>query len=203
MATAIIAVNGLAACGSSSENQDVTAFRANAGQTSSGTWAARYRLNTTGQKAQANVDIDHAKDQLRLDITTAQGVATNISGPTGEVSCQTSPSKKPVCLQVAALGGTPAAALDPALRSVVQKTLPAIASGDADVQALGRSTDPEYSKATCARVSGNGIAAGVYCLFPDGIPASANFPSGSIAFVQRLPAPTASTFTPPATPRSR
>jgi len=194
----------LIGCGTdSSVDPDVAAFRTSAGATSTTEWSARYRLDTTDQKTAATVDVARVPDQLRLDVTTAEGVATNMSGTKGSISCQTSPGKAAVCVQAAGPGQTPPAALDPALRSVLANTLPAIAAGRADVQFLGPSDNAKFPDATCARVSGNDVAAGVYCLFSDGIPASANFPSGSISFVKRLPAPAATAFDPPASPRPR
>ena len=194
----------LVACGSNdAPDPEVTAFRNSAGVSAATAWAAQYRLDTTGQKTAVTVDVARVPDQLRLDITTGSGVATNISGAKGAISCQTSPGKTAICVQAAVPGQTPPAALDPALRSVLAVTLPAIAAGRADVEYLGPSDDAKFPDATCARVSGEGVAPGVYCLFPDGVPASANFPSGSIVFVKRLPAPESTAFNPPASPRPR
>jgi hypothetical protein len=203
-AGALALVAALAACGSNdSADPDVTAFQNRAGVSAATAWAAQYRLDTTGQKTAATLDVARVPDQLRLDITTASGVATNISGAQGAISCQTSPGKTAVCVQAAVPGQTPPPALDPALRSVLATTLPAIAAGRAEVDYLGPSDDAKFPDASCARVSGEGVAEGVYCLFPDGVPASANFPSGSIAFVKRLPAPETKAFDPPASPRPR
>lgn len=182
---------------------EVTAFRNSAGVSAATAWAAQYRLDTTDQESAGTVDVARVPDQLRLDITTDSGVATNISGAKGAISCQTSPGKASVCVQAAVPGQTPPPALDPALRAVLATTLPAIAAGRAEVDYLGPSDDAKFPDATCARVSGEGVVPGVYCLFADGVPASANFPSGSIAFVKRLPAPETKAFDPPASPRPR
>jgi hypothetical protein len=189
----------LAGCGddatTASPEQD---FRERAAAAANGSWAATYDLEQASGAA-ASAVVTHAPGSLRLDITTAAGVSTSITTPEGTVSCQAAGKAAPKCLETAAAGATPPAALDPGLRTVFSTSLAAVGSGAGTVEVLGDRTADD-ADAVCARVSGEGVDEGVYCLVADGVPSSANFESGSLTLKSRGAAPTDASFVPPATP---
>jgi hypothetical protein len=158
-------------------------------------------------------------DALRLDVTTATGVATSIRTAESTIACQ-SPTggKTPTCLTVAGAGAAPPAAFDPGLRRLFDDTLRAF-SEDTDtftvteapgVSAAGvdaacftvapvapvESQEPGASASATAAV-----AAGTYCLSEDGVPVQATFASGTATLTTlRNETVGPDTFVPPATP---
>jgi hypothetical protein len=207
VATLVLGLAALAACGddpAATEADDLSAFRERAASAGDAPWAARYALEQ-GSGGSAEVVITRVPDSLRLDVDVDDARSTLIVTSSGTVACTTSTeptgsSTDPTCLQVAGPDATPPPALDPGLTDVVGDGLDRLGEGFGTVEVLGVQ-DEVSADALCARVSGNDVPAGVYCLLPDGVPASVNFPSGSIKLTERLEEPNDAAFTPPASPR--
>jgi hypothetical protein len=202
LAATLLLGGGLAGCGddpAASEADSLTAFRDRAVAATQTPWAARYVLEQSGGGA-AEVTVARTPDSLRLDIEVDATVSTLIATDDGTIACTRRGSDQARCLTAAGPNGTPPPALDPGLRAVMAEGLQQLADGFGSVEILGEQPGVE-AEALCARASGNDVPAGVYCLLPDGVPASANFSSGSIKLVERLDPPTEDSFTPPASPR--
>jgi hypothetical protein len=204
-AVAVLAMIALVACGDSSTDDagdELSDFRARAASAASGSWSAVYALEQTKDGAPteaADVAVAHRPDALRLDITTPQTTTTLITTSTGTVTCQATGRAAPTCLQAAGPGQTPPPALDPGLREVLDEGLQKLGEGFGTVEALPVQ-DGVNPDALCARVTGEDVPAGVYCLLPDGVPATITFPSGSITLTSQGEAPADPTFQPPASP---
>lgn len=175
-------------------------FRDRAAQGAEATYSVTYTLAQGGDSGDATVAVAHTPDSLRLDITTKTGVATSITTPSGAVACQKPDNGDATCIQVAAAGQEPPAAFDPGLRDVFTSALSDLGQGFGTVEVVETptGTDPE---ALCARVTGNDVPTGLYCLLPNGLVASADFTSGTLALSDTGDAPDDTTFSPPATPR--
>jgi hypothetical protein len=202
LAAALLLGGGLAGCGdepAADEADTLTDFRDRAVAASSESWAARYALEKS-DGGQADVSIARTPDSLRLDIDVDGTVSTLIVTEDGTIACTRRGSGEASCLTAAGPDGTPPPALDPGLREVVADGLKRLGEGFGSVEILGEQEGVDAA-ALCARASGNDVPAGVYCLLPDGVPASTNFTSGSLKLIERLEPPTDASFTPPASPR--
>jgi hypothetical protein len=198
----LLLAGGLAGCAQepdAGEADALTDFRDRAVAASTTPWAARYALEKS-DGGEAEVSIARAPGSLRLDIDVDGTVSTFIATEDGTVACTQRGTGDPSCLTAAGPGGTPPPALDPGLREVVADGLQRLGEGFGSVEVLGEQPGVD-ADALCARASGNDVPAGVYCLLPDGVPASTNFTSGSLKLIKRLDPPTDGSFTPPATPR--
>jgi hypothetical protein len=183
----------------SDEATQLSDFRARAATGASGAWTATYDLTqTTGDDAV--VQVAHTGTSVRLDIDSGATTSTSITTPDGVVACLKPTNGTTRCLDAADAGETPPPALDPGLRTVLSESLAKLGQGYGTVEIIALQPNVDAA-AICARVTGEDVAQGVYCLLEDGVPAFAKFRSGSITLTQQGAAPAADAFVPPATPK--
>lgn len=195
----VLSLVGCADDAPADEASQLSDFRARAATGGAGAWTATYDLTqTTGSKAE--VSVAHTGTSVRLDITSGDTTSTSITTPDGVVACLTDASGQAQCLDAADGGETPPPALDPGLRTVLSDALAKLGQGYGTVEVIELQPNVDAS-ALCARVTGEDVAQGVYCLLPSGVPAFAEFRSGSIILTGQGDAPSAAAFDPPASPQ--
>jgi hypothetical protein len=200
---------GCAADDAGSREDAVAAFRAAAAAGAAGAWTASYTLRSarTGSSpapapsAESAVDAVHTPSALRLDVRSGRGTATSITTAAGSVACQRPPKGAPTCVAVSGPGQAPPAEFSPGISALFSTELGALGAGAGVVSPLdGRQTPA--GPARCARIEGGAdVTTGVLCLLDDGVPATANYPSGALSITARGGAPSATAFDPPATPQ--
>jgi molybdopterin biosynthesis enzyme len=206
-----LALPGLAACSDSDEEptpSEQVATLAQAGLTES--YVATYAVDREGGSEAESVTVTRAQDRLRLEISTADGVATSITTPDGTVTCQdpAADDARTTCIAAAGPGEAPPAALDPGLRATFDTSLRTLAAGSPDGGPItvSSTTAEDVPSAggpvQCFRVEGSSesVDVGTYCFADSGILASAAFASGAITLTELTAAPDDSAFTPPVEP---
>lgn len=203
---------GLGGCASddaASREDAVEQFRAAAAAGASGEWTATYTLRparvgsspTPVPTSDSSVVAAHTTAALRLDIRSPRGTATSISTAAGTVACQQPPKGAATCVRVSGPGQVPPAEFSPGISALFSTELAALGAGAGAISPLD-SRDTPAGEARCARIEGGtDVTSGVLCLLDDGVPATANYPSGALAITARGSAPATTAFDPPATPQ--
>jgi len=200
---------GVAACDSGTPSTPESELSARAADGLQQSYTATYTVAKDGA-AESTLTVWRTPTSLRLDVGTASGISTSITGPGAPVVCQSPTSgKKPTCLTVAKAGEAPPATFDPALRTVFSDSLRAFADPNSELSVTYPTIVPTLvvphsaGVPRCFTVSGSSqppVAAGTYCLTENGIPAQVEFASGTATLTALKGAPPASVFVPPVAP---
>ncbi len=155
---------------------------------------AVYRLDSKGQRPDANIRMRAKGEKFRLDVQEGRTTAALFTSPKGVVSCQVERSKKEKitgrsCFRVAKSPGGLPRLFDPQVQRLFRRATVLLSHyrNDLHVKAANSWQAPEsLGKAECFRASGPKIDAGTYCYLAKpgpriGLLAHAEFPSGALS----------------------
>lgn len=169
-------------------------------------YTASYLLTRSRTSAPDRVSIYRLGRRIRVDIASTAGTAVAIISASTADACEVTTAKT-ACYSVHNLPLP--TYLDPGLERVFTTYLAALSTANAGgyrVRVVGHTSPTSMRPAgTCFAISGGpggatAVAAGRYCLAPDGVPTLVSYPAGQLQLLSLSGPPSPAVLVPPASP---